>query len=84
MLMPTVIKENQVDINYRFYKKNLESFKKTHLNKWLLIAEEKLQGAFDGQQEAYNKWVKSFGLGNFIVHQCLEKEEISVFFSKVR
>lgn len=58
-----------------FYHKNKEQYLKTHKDKFLLIKEEELVGAFDSQEEAYKVGVEKFGSEAFLIRQVVSEEQ---------
>lgn len=68
--------------NFVYFNQMLPEYLKTHLGKFVIIADGKEQGFYDSFDEAYQIAVKSYGLGNFIVQQCVSDEEnTSTFYS---
>jgi hypothetical protein len=60
---------------FEFYKKNQTSLVEQYQGKYLVIVEEKVEGAFDTEIEAYTDGVKRFGLGKFLLHLCQPGED---------
>lgn len=64
--------------NINFVKKNREELLKEHENKYLLVFQEKLVGAFDSYEKAAEEGVRLFGMeANFLVYHLVEKEPLN-------
>lgn len=64
--------------NMNFVKKNREELLKEHENKYLLVFQEKLVGAFDSYEKAAEEGVRLFGMdANFLVYHLAEKEPLN-------
>ena len=72
--------------NYQYFVNNHKLLTKEYLNKFLVIKDEKVQKAFDVESEAYFYAVENFGLGNFIIQQCVADLDTltQTFHSRVR
>ena len=75
-----------------YLKKQLEYFKshqnelvKKYKGKFLVIEDQSVQGVYDTEMEAYAYAKKKFGLGNFLIQQCLPGQEsyTQTFHSRV-
>lgn len=75
-----------------YLKKQLEYFKthqdelvKKYRGKFLVIKDQKVEGAYSTEIEAYADAKKKFGLGNFLIQQCLPGQEsyTQTFHSRV-
>lgn len=68
--------------NFVYFNQMLPEYLKAHLGKFVVISDSKEQGFYDTFDEAYQVAVSMFGLGNFIVQQCVsDKENTSTFYS---
>ena len=68
--------------NFVYFTQRLPEFLKEHRGKFVIIADGKENGFYDTFDEAYQIAVKTFGLGNFIVQQCVSEEDnTSTFYS---
>ena len=57
-----------------FFNKNKQEYTDQYKNKFLLIKEEKLEGSFDTDEQAYKAGVEKFGNKPFLIKQVLENE----------
>ncbi|MBU4141359.1 hypothetical protein KKE99_00605 [Patescibacteria group bacterium] len=75
-----------------YLQKQLEYFK-SHQNelvekykgKFIVIRDQRVQGVYDTEIEAYTEAEKKFELGNFLIQQCLPGQEsyTQTFHSRV-
>ena len=64
--------------NVNFVKKNREELLKQHENKYLLVFQEKLVGAFDSYEKAAEEGVRLFGMdANFLVCHLVQEEPLN-------
>lgn len=64
--------------NVNFVKKNRDVLIKEHENKYLLVFQEKLVGAFDSYEKAAEEGVRLFGMeANFLVYHLVENEPLN-------
>ena len=56
---------------FEYYLENQEELVKKFLNKFLVIKDKTVVGAYDTKGEAYNDATKKFDLGTFIIQHCL-------------
>lgn len=75
-----------------YLKKQLEYFKahqdelvKKYRGKFIVIRDQQVQGVYDTEIKAYADAEKKFGLGNFLIQQCLPGQEsyTQTFHSRV-
>lgn len=59
-----------IDKNFEWYQENYQDLYKKYPEKFLIIANEKVEGAFDILDEAYVFWAKEIWLGNFLLQKC--------------
>lgn len=68
--------------NFVYFNQMLPEYLKEHLGKFVIIADSQEKGFYDTFDEAYQVAIKSYGLGNFIVQQCVsDKDNTSTFYS---
>ena len=60
--------------DYDYFKSNLNMLLKKHKNKFLVIENEKVYGAYLSFDEAYNDVAKKLEPGSFIIQQCVKEE----------
>ncbi|MCK4232929.1 hypothetical protein KAX75_00750 [candidate division WOR-3 bacterium] len=71
-----VEKKLKADIDY--VEKNKKDLLKEHLNKYVLVHEQKIVDSFDNYQRAAEEGVRLFGTdGVFLVYQILDKEPVN-------
>lgn len=66
---------------YDFFRREYTHLLANHLEKYLVIANEALQGSFDKELDAYIFGVNSFGSGNFIIKFCSNQVPMAQTFS---
>lgn len=59
-----------IDKNFEWYQENYQDLYKKYPEKFLIIANEKVEGAFDTLDDAYVFGVKEIWLGNFLLQKC--------------
>jgi len=62
-----------------------EELVKKHEGKFLVISDQKVQGVYDTEIEAYTDAKNKFDLGTFLIQQCLSGQEsyTQTFHSRV-
>lgn len=70
---------------FEYYLKNQEGLVKEYEDKFLVIKDKIVQGAYDSEIEAYTEGQKSFELGTFLIQHCLPGAEshTQTFYSRV-
>lgn len=73
----------QKQLNY--FKSNQDELLKKHKGKFLVIKDQKVQGVYDTEIEAYTDAKNKFELGAFLIQQCLPGQEsyTQTFHSRV-
>ena len=68
-----------------YYRKNQERLARENHGKYVLIHDEKIDGIFDSDIEAYSAAKKKYALGTFLIRKCLKLSEESTltFHSRV-
>lgn len=66
-------REELMDKNYTWYLSKYQELFKVYPNKYLIIANQKVEWAFDDIDSAYKFWVEKFWLWYFLLQKC-EKE----------
>lgn len=68
-----------------YFKSNQNELVKKYEGKFLVIKDEKVQGIYDTEIEAYADAKKKFKLGTFLIQQCLPGQEsyTQTFHSRV-
>ena len=56
---------------FQYYLDNQEELVKKHLNKFLVIKDQKVVGVYDTKQEAYDEATSKYELGTFLIQHCL-------------
>ncbi len=74
-----------LDQDFQFYKDNQEGLVKKYQGKFLIIHNEKVVEVYDAQLEAYTQGEKKYGLGNFLLQECLPGKDsyTQTFHSRV-
>jgi len=70
---------------YEYYKKNKNGLIKKYKGKFLVIKNQKVEGVYGNEKEAYDESVKKWDLGTFLIQHCLPENEevIQTFHSRV-
>lgn len=68
-----VDKKLEKELNY--FKANQGELVKKYNSKFLVIKDQKVQGIYDSEIDAYTDAKKKFKLGTFLIQQCLPGEE---------
>jgi len=70
---------------FKYYLNHQEELVKKYNGKFLVIKEEKVVGAYDTKEMAYNEASSQFELGTFLIQQCLpgEQSHTETFHSQV-
>lgn len=58
-----------------YFKAHQEELVKKHEGKFLVINDQKVQGVYDTEIEAYTDAKNKFDLGTFLIQQCLSGQE---------
>jgi hypothetical protein len=73
--------QKDLSANIDFVNKNRNQLLKEHVNKFLLVYQEKLVGAFDSYEKAAEEGVRLFGIdANFFVYYLVEMEPLNFIF----
>lgn len=78
-----MIPENNLDKNYEYFIKNKEELCSKYLNKFLIIKDENVIGAYDTFDEALVN-AKNIEAGTYIIQKCEKDEEIQIFHTRIR
>lgn len=70
---------------FQYYLDHLLEIITKHNGKFVVIKDERVIGAYDTENEAYEKTIETNELGTFIIQQALpeDKQEKQVFHSRV-
>jgi len=60
---------------FHFYKEHEDELAKRYEGKFIAIVGEEVVGVFDEELTAYNEMKKKYGLGNFLLQQCLPSKD---------
>ena len=76
---------NNLQKELEYFKTHQEELVKQYEGKFLVIKDQKVEGIYDTEIEAYNNAQKKFELGTFIIQQCLAGKDIytQTFHSRV-
>ncbi|MFA5838921.1 MAG: hypothetical protein WC849_03215 [Candidatus Paceibacterota bacterium] len=77
--------ENLLEKELNYYKKHQKELVNKYSGRFLVIKDEKLQGDYETEIEAYNTGKKNNELGTFLIQKCLPGEEsyTQTFHSRV-
>lgn len=60
-----------LDKEFKYYQDHQQELVVKYSGKFIVIKDEKFEGAFDSQLEAYTEAKKRFEVGTFLIQQCL-------------
>lgn len=75
--------ESSQDKNYEYYISNKKELCKKYLNKYLIIKDESVVGAYETFEEAL-KEAKNIEAGTYIIQKCEKDEEVQIFHTRIR
>lgn len=67
-----------VDINFSFFKSNIDDLCEKFHGKYISIKNNAVLGAFDSFDLAYNETKKTEELGTFLIMHCVKDDEANV------
>jgi hypothetical protein len=78
-------KEPFLQKELEYFKSHQEELVQKYLGKFLVIKNQKVQGVYDTEMDAYTDAKKNFELGTFLIQHCLPGEEsyTQTFHSRV-
>lgn len=56
---------------FKYYIKHQSELVKKYNNKFIVLKDEKIIGAYDSHTEAYNETIEKETLGTFLIQHCL-------------
>ena len=76
---------NNLEKEFKYYLDNQKQLVKEYLNKYIVIKNNTIIGAYDSEMDAYNETLKNHKLGTFLIQHCLPGEEshTTTFHSRV-
>lgn len=75
--------ESSQDKNYEYYISNKKELCKKYLNKYLIIKDESVVGAYETFEDAL-KEAKNIEAGTYIIQKCEKDEEVQIFHTRIR
>ena len=77
--------DNYLNKQLEYFKSHQEELVKKYEGKFLVIKDQKVNGVYDTEIEAYTNAKKDFELGTFLIQQCLPGQEsyTQTFHSRV-
>jgi hypothetical protein len=71
---------------YAFYQEHKENLKRDYLNKYIVIKDAKVLGAYDSKEMALSETIKTEEMGSFLVQKVSQDDEqlVQRFYSRVR
>lgn len=69
-----------LDKDYQFFKKNLDSFLTGHSGELVVIKDCKVLGFYKTESDAMHETLKSHPLGTFILQSCLPSNQLTQRF----
>jgi len=70
---------------FEFYQKNKEEILKSHLGKFVVIKDQKIQGSYNSREDALAKGKEKFKMGSFLIQHVVsdDSEEVQRFHSRI-
>jgi hypothetical protein len=65
-----------LDREWAYYMDNREEIVQKYCGKYVVISDDRVVAAYDDENEAYFKTIKTIPLGSFMIHHVTEPEEI--------
>ena len=62
--------------NFDYYKKNLKELYEKYPNRFIVLKECEVVADFSDFEEAYDWAFKKYGIGNFLIQECVEQKPI--------
>lgn len=77
--------DSQLRDELEYFKANQVELVEKYEGKFLVIKNQKIQGVYDTEMDAYTDAKKKFELGTFLIQQCLPGQEsyTQTFHSRV-
>lgn len=70
------------DLNYEYYISEYEKIYSQYSDKFVVIKDKEILGAYDSFEEAYKKTVKTEEIGTFLIQHCTkEQSNVNYFYS---
>ncbi len=67
--------DNKLQKELEYFKTNQAELVQKHKGKFLVIKNQKVEGVYDTEMEAYTKAKERFELGTFLIQQCIPGQE---------
>lgn len=76
---------SQLEKELEYFKEHQEELVRKYGGKFLVIKDQKVEGAYESEMEAYTKAKERFELGTFLIQQSLPGQEsyTQTFHSRV-
>ncbi|MBI2623200.1 MAG: hypothetical protein HYW65_01320 [Candidatus Liptonbacteria bacterium] len=77
--------DSQLTKELQYFKEHQKELVQKYGGKFLVIKDQRVQGAYESEMEAYAEAKKKFELGTFLIQQCLPGQEsyTQTFHSRV-
>ena len=62
--------DSKLSKELEYFKEHQQELVEKHEGKFLVIKDQKVQGVYDSEMEAYTEAKKKFELGSFLIQQC--------------
>lgn len=69
-----ITKNSMLEKEFQYFLDNQRDLVAKYHNKFVLIVGESIKGAYSNHMKAYEEGQKKFGLGKFLIQQCLPGE----------
>lgn len=66
------------DINFSFFKSNIDELCKDYHGKYLSLKNKSVIGVYESFDQAYSETVKTEELGTFLIMQCVKADEMAI------
>jgi hypothetical protein len=71
-----------LDKEYKYFKKHEAEFLQKYQGRFILIKGEEVVGDFETEVQAYQEGVNKYGLGNFMLKQCVPGADRQTFHTR--
>ncbi|GBR76962.1 hypothetical protein NO2_1428 [Candidatus Termititenax persephonae] len=68
---------------FNYYLTHKKDILKQYRNKYIVVTDDKVVGAYDSPGDALYFASKSYPLGTFLVHHAVDEEKVQKFHSRI-
>ncbi|MCY4108974.1 MAG: DUF5678 domain-containing protein [Chloroflexi bacterium] len=68
---------------YRYFKAHQDELVEKYGGKFIVIVEDEVVAAYENELEAYTEMKSKYGLGHFLLQECLPQDQLVQYHSRV-